>query len=487
MTEQTNFQSDEITFTLLRQPDCIAEYHAKSSAEIVKSAKQEAIKQLSKEVSIPGFRKGRAPDHLIVKKFPQALEEKWEKLLASHAFHACQKISSTQTLDEKTEVKYDLKSYSESEGAELIFTFETEPLVPDLNESSLELEEVKREVIDEKTIASRLHEIQMFFAHWESITDRPVQMGDYVHIDLETIEEPQPQKVFDNARFEVQKSKLAKWMLDLLMGMQIGETKEGVSQVDEAASAEEKEKTPPKKVRLHLKSIDLPILPPVDDALAKKVGAKNAEEMKQNLTALLNKHADHDVREHYRAQMQDHLLKNCPIDLPKSLIQREVEFRFRQLMKDPEFNHNFSKRPDVEALVKEIAQQSERALKLFFISKKIIKDHQITVSTHDLPKATEHLHLEALLGYPHNAYGAKADSKEQEIQTLSRLLIEKAEDFLISKSKIVPPQQALPSSEQKEQKPKEKKQEKKEPNNQAEQKPKEKKASPPKKKSSKKT
>ena len=60
-------------------------------------------------------------------------------------------------------------------------------------------------------------------------------------------------------------------MTDLLIGMQAGESKEGVSQPDESASEEEKKEHPPKKVKVTLLDLEVQKLPAIDDALATKV------------------------------------------------------------------------------------------------------------------------------------------------------------------------------------------------------------------------
>ena len=71
------FKSETVTFTIEQKGECIARCQAFSSPDLVKKAQKEAIQRVSKEVVLPGFRKGKAPAQLIVKKFPKAVEEKW--------------------------------------------------------------------------------------------------------------------------------------------------------------------------------------------------------------------------------------------------------------------------------------------------------------------------------------------------------------------------------------------------------------------------
>ena len=79
---------------------------------------------------------------------------------------------------------------------------------------------------------------------------------DYVVVDVDVIEKDSPEKALTNARFQVTKEKMADWMYQLVMGMKVGDVKEGVSQPDKNATQKEKDATPPKKVSLLLRSIE---------------------------------------------------------------------------------------------------------------------------------------------------------------------------------------------------------------------------------------
>ncbi len=440
MTEQKEYKSEAVTFTIERKPECVAEYKVKTSADLVKKARKNAIRAVSKEVSLPGFRKGRAPDHLIVKKFAGPLEERWQKAIADETFRECQKLAHTPLLGEDARISFNVDKHSLEEGAEVTYTFETEPLVPKIDLATIEIEEVKKETVDAKKIEETLHDIQMFFCEWEKISDRGIKEGDHGVIDVDIVETEPPQKALTNARFQVDKKKMAKWMHDLIIGMKIGEAKEGLSEPDPDASEEEKKATPPKKVRMILRSIENPKLPPIDDALAQKLGAKDEKEMRENLEKLLNKQAEEHAQKHYREQVSKHLVETYPFDLPKSLLQKETQFRIKQLVADPAFQQKMMGMNEEErkAAIKDIETQGEKAVRLFYISRHIIEENKIPVSPSEVHQEVK-TPLEALFSDQSDIYNAKEQSQEQKAIAMSRLILSKAEDFLISKAKIVPP------------------------------------------------
>ena len=201
----------------------------------------------------------------------------------------------------------------------------------------MQVKPIKRPEVNEDKIDETIRQVQLFFATWEHVHDRPVQEGDFVLLDVDVIEDTPPTPLFSNTRFEVTEKSMAQWMRELVIGKNAGDSIEGTSVPDEDASEEDKEELKPKKVRVTIKSIDTATLPTLDDDFVKKLGVSTVEEMKTNVTNLLNKQADAHVLEAQREQVSEFLLSQYPFDLPATLIEKETQFRFRQLLQDKDF------------------------------------------------------------------------------------------------------------------------------------------------------
>jgi len=461
MEEKKEFKSDTVSFTMERKPDCVVEYKVKVSPQIVQKARREAIRSIAKEVSLPGFRKGKAPDALIVKKFPEPLKERWQKAIADTAFRECQNVAKVPILSQDAQISFNVDKQSVEEGAELTYTFETEPEVPYIDIEKIELAKEERKTIDENTVNETIDQIRHYFAEWEKISDRAVKKDDYVVVDVDVIEEEPPRKALTNTRFQVNKEKMAEWMLELVVGMKIGDAKEGVSTPDDDAPEEHKKENPPKKVRLTLRSIEKPNLPEVNDELAQKVGAPSAKEMQENLEKLLNKQADENVQKAYREQINDHLLEHYTFDLPKSLMQKETQFRIKQLVSDPQFQRKLMSMGEEERkeAIQDIEKQGERAVRLFYLARKIVQDQNIQISPSEVHQEVK-TPLEAMFSDQSDFYSAQEQSQEQRAIAMSRLVLVKAEDYLISQAKIGAPK-PKPKPKKTAAKPKEEKKEEK--------------------------
>lgn len=451
MKEEQTTHETGVTFTASEKEHCQIEYNVTADPKLVKQAKQEAIKKLAKEVSLPGFRKGKAPTNLIAKKFPSQLEEQWKKSLADIAFRLCQGQEGAKMLAHDTQISFDLDEIKEDSPAKLRFTFETTPTVPTIDASKIELVQEPQVTVGKKEVDQTIADLKQYFVSYNDIKDRGVEEGDTVSVDVDVIENDPPERALSAARFEVKKEKMAKWMFELLVGMKTGEEKEGVSVVDEEASDSEKEEMPPKKVRVKLLSVQAKIEPEVNDEFATKLGCKTVSEMETNLKNLLQKQADERAQEAYRKQINEYIFEHVKFDLPKSMVTREVQFRVKQLMDDPHQKKRLStmSADERKKTLGEVEEQGEKAIRLFFASQKVILDQKIQVSPEEL-KAQPSNALEALF-MPAPYQGS---TKQEESVAMSKLLLKKAEDYLIANAKFIEKKASKPAAnEKKEAKP----------------------------------
>jgi len=429
---------NNVRVLIRRKPACIVEFEVFATPELAKTAHQKAVKEVAKEATFPGFRKGKAPDHLVLKNFPAQIQRKWQEVAANLAFEQSQELAQIFPLQKDSRVTFDVKSQSLEQGIHLIFSFETEPEIPSVDPSQMQLKTVETPVVNEEKVEETIRQVQLFFAKWNPITDRAVQEKDFVLLDVDVFEEDgSVSRLFTDTRFEVVPKSMAKWMRDLVLGMEIGTSKEGTSFPDEDAKPEEKESFKPKKAKITLKTIEQPTVPDIDDNFAKQLGVSNVKELKENVERLLREQADAHVREAKREQATEFLLSHYVFDLPKTLVEREAQFRLRQLISDQQYRNNWERMSDEERKksVDALLKQSEKAVRMFYLCRKIISDAKITVSPADLPPTPNNF-LEALIR-PRADIHFQQNSEMHQAEAYSRLILEKAEDYLVEHARSV--------------------------------------------------
>ena len=430
MTQATEEKTTEqVHVQIHRKPACRIEMHVKTNPQMVKEARKNAIKSVSKEISLPGFRKGRAPDEMILKKFPVDVEKQMHKAIADLAYVAAQKEVKIPLLNNNSQISFDLKKQSIEEGAEVVFSFETEPKIPHVDASGFVAKPVEKAEVAEKQVEEAIRQMRFFYAHWKPVEDRPIQDGDYIMIDLDTVEGDVVQKVFHHIRFEVSKERMASWMKKLVAGAKTGDVLEGVSEADDTATEAEKAEFKPKNVRLTILKVEEAILPEVDDEFAKKVGAPDVEKMRQSINDLLNKQADEKVHTELCEQVNDFLLETYTFDLPQSLIDTEKKHRLSQMTHDPKFKGKWAKMSQEERkqLEDRLANEANQAVRLFYLSRQIVQDEKIPVTHQEVQNEAVAIYQQ------HGQRNADIDQMPKEIYALalSKVILSKAQEMIL--------------------------------------------------------
>ena len=434
--EQATTQAQELSnnlvrFSIHKRPACRVEFEVQASKELVVDARSKAVKILSKEVTLPGFRKGKAPESLIVKNFPNDFDKKWQECIADVSFKECEKLARVPMLSRDARISFNMKNHNEN-GAELLLSFETEPDIPTVEPKDFVAKEISRPEVNEEKVNETIRQVRFFFAEWKKVEDRPVGEGDFVLLDVDVIEEEPHKPLFSSTRFEVSSKYMAKWMKDLVMGKNAGDSIEGTSVADE--DAKDKEDFKPQKVLVKIIAVEECTMPEMTEDFLKKLGVSSEEELRTSIEKLLNKQADDHVKEKLHEQVNDFLIEKYPFDLPPTLIEKEAQFRMRQLGQDPSFQQYWKslQAEEKKKTLDSIYQQSEKAVRMFYMCRKIISDAKINISPQDLPNPAT-TPLEILMD-PEQMLHFHEQSEVKHAEALSKLVLEKAADYIVQNS-----------------------------------------------------
>lgn len=425
------FSNETLKIKAHIKPACKVELEIEAAPALAVEAFRRAVKAVGKEVTIAGFRKGKAPEGLVEKSYPKQVDDEWQRSLADIVFKDSIKLVKIPLLNNEPKINYNIKSHSKTEWSKLILFFETEPTIPTIDPKDITLKKIERPAVNEDKVNETIRQLQLFFAQWKKV-DRPIQENDFVILDVDVIDLDPPQKLFADVRFEVTDRSMAKWMKELVMGHNRGEILEGVSIPDETASEKDKEELKPKKVRVAIKVVEEATLPELNDNFAKRLGTTSVDQMRQNVEQLLHQKADGHVQEKLREEVSEVLLTKYYFEIPMSLIDREVRYRMQQLLQDQEYLQYWNSMTSEakKRTVASIAEQSGKAVRMFYVCRKILADAKITISPNDIPKAPDSP-LEMLIG-DRRDFNPQENTEVHQAEAFSRLLLEKAEDYIIS-------------------------------------------------------
>ncbi|MCH9611987.1 MAG: Trigger factor [Chlamydiia bacterium] len=391
-------------------------------------ARKVAIKQVQKKVSMPGFRKGKVPQNIIEKNYDPSIKNATQQELADIGFKEAQKLAKLPIFHNNQQIVFNALSVT-PEASKLQFKFERDPVIPTIDYSKIKVDLEPAQEIGDKEVDETLKQIQLFFATWDKVDDRPVQEGDYLLLDIDDLEGEKPERVFNRAKFEVNKDSMAVWLHELLIGMKLGETKEGVSSADDKASDEEKENFKPKKVSVTVAEIQQPTLPEIDDELAKKMGVESADKMRENLKGLRQKQADKEANATNRSRFVDALFETHDFEVPHSTMRSEVAHRMDMVKRRAGAEWSKKSAEEQEEAHEKVENEAKVAIKLFFLCRQVSGENKLKLDAARInpqPGST----LEMMFA-DQNQVNFDQLTDEQKSMEMTRHMLEQAQDFML--------------------------------------------------------
>lgn len=317
--------------------------------ERVELAKKQAARSLSREVNIPGFRKGKAPYAMIARYVG-------EQTLLQEAVEAIAPDIITEAIEE---ADIDVWSYEDIEpNIESLDPLTFEVLVPtaprvelgNVDEIDVEHEEVD---IDEEQVEETVEALREQQATWMPATG-PAEYGDRVTLDLEGVrldgevvvqmegEEIQLQRMFedeedDDAASEIvlpgQQDDVSEHRPDIMAkfkGMKVNETREFSLQYPDDWG---NERMAGRTIMYTATLLDLKkqVLPELDTEFAQDVGDfEDMDDLRDQLRENIRAEAEEEQEEQFIMNILDQLVELSDISYPPAMLNRMVESRIEQ-------------------------------------------------------------------------------------------------------------------------------------------------------------
>jgi trigger factor len=281
------------------------------------------LKQLARNVKMPGFRPGKVPMKLVAQTYgPQVRSE----VLSD----AVQKAFSDAVKEANLKVagypRIEKKDGSPAGALEFSATFEIYPEVKvgDISGKTIERPQVTvDDAAVEKTISILRKQRTTYAA-----AGRPARDGDRLTVDFEgTIDDaPFAGGKAENFVFAIGEGRLLPEFDAAARGMSAGETKTFTLKFPDDYHGKDvagKEAA----FRISVKSVDEPRQPEVDAEFAKSLGVGDGDvaKMKGEIRANVEREAAKRIEARVKAQALQALLDATPLELPKSLVEMETQ------------------------------------------------------------------------------------------------------------------------------------------------------------------
>lgn len=307
-----------------KQENNIVQVNIEVEAEVASQEYNKACRKLSERVTVPGFRRGKAPRN-VIEKYVGAEKIQREALdrLLPNVF--ADTISEHQ-LDLASEPVIETFNFVVGEPLTITAKLEVKPEV-NLKNYKGQVIEVEKIKSDEDALEKELNSVRERFSTLETVVDRPVSENDTVVIDFAGTIDGEAIKggSAKNYQLDIANSTFIKGFAEQIVGKNIGEefTIDVTFPEDYHDSGIAGK---PAKFEIKVNEIKEKKVPELNDELAQKVGPfKTIDELKLDVQSYIDKNIENENK--YRAEkaVLDKVLDETEIEIPDSMINREAK------------------------------------------------------------------------------------------------------------------------------------------------------------------
>lgn len=308
--------------------------------EDVVSGYNKNISKYAKNVQLPGFRKGHVPVKVLEQKYGDSLKQ---EVLADLIDESLNQIFAEEESKDIRPLPYTqprldgdkLPEFSTDKDLTFSVVYDVFPSVEVKDFSKIEVKEPQVE-IGEKDLNEELKAIQERNA---VVIDKkegePVEKDNIVTIDYKELDDSGtaiPGSEREGFVFTVGTGENIYKIDDEIVGMKKDETKE-ISKTYDAKEENKDLAGKTKKISVTVKAIKLRNLPALDDELAQDVSEKykTLDDLKKDISKGLESAKNRKIAELKSQSLLEQLVEKNPIVLPKSMIQAEMESRWRMM------------------------------------------------------------------------------------------------------------------------------------------------------------
>jgi trigger factor len=355
---------------------------------------QESLETLRKEAVVPGFRPGRAPRQLVVKRFKKQVSEQVKSALLMASL---EQIDKDYQLDPITQPQLDVAAIELPEDGPMSYELDVE-VRPQFEVPAHHGFALKRPVkaITDADINTQL---RLFLERHGQIVPKlegTAELGDYVTADFvffrpdgsvlnevkETQFRLQPELRFQDGSIPNLGAALA--------GVKPGESRHVQAKLGTAAAGPGLGgATIDVQIRVH--DLKLVRLPDINQAFLNSIDFENLDHLREAVHDALKRRAQAQERQALRQQILDEMLRQTPFELPTELVSREEANTIRRLVM--ELRQQGMSDKEIRAREAEIRANAHettlRSLKEFLLLAKVADAEGIKVGDEDLTQEIE--------------------------------------------------------------------------------------------------
>jgi trigger factor len=387
------------------------------------------LAKIGPKVKVPGFRPGKAPKDVLMKRYEREIQsEVAESLVSKYFMNAAAEVGAYPIS------RPALEALNLKEGADGTFKaqFDVAPQVVLPEYKTLTLVKKKR-IIDDAAIEEHLEALREQNAKFIPVEDAPAGLGHYATLDIKV--KPQGMKPVNYTDQVIQLAEGRPFDQEVL-GMKVEETKT-FSITIPADDANKAMAGKAVSYEATLKELRSRVVPELGDEFAKDLGAhETLADLKTFLRKDLEEASDRDGSTRLHSAVLDQLLEAAPFEVPSSMVslqlddycQEFAEMAARQGV-DPK-NLNWS------AYRQSRLQDAQRAVRSGYLLQAIGNAENIEVTDEEIDTEIRSIMEEHKIAQPFEAFKAGLDKRGSTTEIKGRVRTDKIFEMILATATI---------------------------------------------------
>ncbi|MDZ8119870.1 trigger factor [Pontiella agarivorans] len=356
-------------------------------ADKIAEEKAETLKAYIKFANIPGFRKGKAPKHVIAKKYASDINKDLQERVLPKFYHEA--LAETEL---KVVNVVDATEPEIADDAPVSFdvTVDIEPEFTLPKYTAIPIKEEKVEVTDEQ-VQAQIDMILNQHANYEEVEGKAIEAGDMGQLTYEATTEGQPlQDAIPEAKgigsgegywVSADEHAFIPGMGEALVGLNIGDKKEVEVTFPEDFMV--KELAGVKALyNIEVTAVRVRTVPELNEDILSKLQVESEETLRASIREQLEAQAANAALGKKHEQIVEYLIKKTKLEVPESVVQQQTrnvinDIANRRMMMGETQDAIMA---DLENLQKEAADQALENVKLRYIGLGIAKEEGFEAS-----------------------------------------------------------------------------------------------------------
>lgn len=384
------------TIELKETLGCTKKFRVEIEPERLDEQTQLTVKELKKDVLIPGFRKGRAPEVMILKRFGPTIRQEAMKELIPKVLEELFESEGLKPVNEP-----DISELVFNENTPITFTVAVEE-VPAVDVEGIKGIQAKRYtyVLSDAVVDNEIEMIRNRFARQEDV-DRELRRGDIMVANLQKLDETGVpiigEKLTEHVVMLDGESTPSPEFDEQVVGMKAGETRSVSFTYDETINNPELVgKT--EAYEVELLKVRERIVPELDAEFLKKyLNADSIEEFKEKTRERLQRQYESSSERRLKNDIMDAFIHQEPFEVPKSMVERIIRSELDRIKRA-----NQGVRFDELEMRNRLRPDAVRAVQSFIILEAVKKAQNIEVAKEEVDARIDE--LAALSGYDAKEY-----------------------------------------------------------------------------------